>query len=284
MIRQRPREVVLLIMSFFPLLLETSEALLTSPLTNTISTLRRRDQTWLLSLEKQLKNKLVSDDTRLMLSTIPEDSNKDNRGTTRQNDDTDSTFRNAMKELTKNLPPAPENFLVLGGDVAALFTYSFLDHSINSLYEATMAKETAEGIVGLHAAWMDSLPSSFIIATQNYYNHHITGGSYAPALEYPGVSSVLFATCWLLSGYFHQAFSYDNTIRCSPAHAMLVTGRAWIFSCLAMLAIAFLSDTCGSDLQYQVGGLTRADADYIFDSLAVIVTWRYMIATILGRY
>ena len=274
MIRKRPREVALLIISFFPLLLETSEALLTSSLTNTvISTLGRNDQTRLLSHPLQ------------MLSTIPEDGKKENQGTTRQNDNTDSTpFRNAMKELTKNLPPAPENFLVLGGDVAALFTYSFLDHSINSLYEATMAKETAEGIVGLHAAWMDSLPASFIIAIQNYHNHHITGGSYAPALEYPGVSSVLFATCWLLSGYFHQAFSYDNTVRCSPAHAMLVTGRAWIFSCVAMLAIAFLSDTCASDLQYQVGGLTRADADYIFDSLAVIVTWRYMIATILGRY
>jgi len=195
------------------------------------------------------------------LSSIPEDDKK--RETTKRKEEDDSNVWEVF--ITKNLPPAPENFLVLGGDVAALFTYSFLDHYLNHISSSILAKEAAEAIVGIPSS------SSTII-------------TYAPAFHHAGICSVLFASCWLLSGYFHRAFSYDNTIFCSPVRAVLLAGRTWIFTAGAMLAIAFLSDIFASDLQYQVGGITRADADYIFDSLAVIVSWRFMIATILGRY
>jgi len=219
----------------------------------------------------------------LLLSSIPEDDKK--RETTKRKEEDDSNVWEVF--ITKNLPPAPENFLVLGGDVAALFTYSFLDHYLNHISSSILAKEAAEAIVGIHAVWMDAMPPEFLIAMQQAAaaaSSSSTIITYAPAFHHAGICSVLFASCWLLSGYFHRAFSYDNTIFCSPVRAVLLAGRTWIFTAGAMLAIAFLSDIFASDLQYQVGGITRADADYIFDSLAVIVSWRFMIATILGRY
>lgn len=219
----------------------------------------------------------------LLFSSIPEDDK--GRETSKRKEEDNTNVWEVF--LTKNLPPAPENFLVLGGDVAALFTYSFLDHYLNHISSSILAKEAAEAIVGIHAVWIDVMPPKFLIAVQQAAaaaSSSSTIITYAPAFHHAGICSVLFASCWLLSGYFHHAFSYDNTIFCSPVRAVLLAGRTWIFTAGAMLAIAFLSDIFASDLQYQVGGITRADADYIFDSLAVIVSWRFMIATILGRY
>lgn len=238
-----------------------------------------------LFLTTQMVSSRSISTTRLLLSSIPEDDKK--RETPKEKEG--QADNNALEVfITKNLPPAPENFLVLGGDVAALFTYSFLDHSLNQMSSAILAKEAAEGIVGIHAVWIDAMPPAFLLATQQAAAASASSGSamitYAPAFHHAGICSVLFASCWLLSGYFHRAFSYDNTIFCSPVRAVLLAGRTWIFTAVAMLTIAFLSDIFASDLQYQVGGITRADADYIFDSLAVIVSWRFMIATILGRY
>ena len=195
-----------------------------------------------------------------LMSSIPGDD--DNQHGSTDISSVIAALEKAIQELIskfKKLPPYPENFLVLGGDVAALFMYSFLDHSLNSLYISTMAKTSAEEIIGIHAAWLDAfhMPASFLASQMP------PPVTYAPALDSAGICSVLFTTCWLLSGYFNEAFSYQNTVLCDTTRAIMVAGKTWIFAACAMAAIAFFSDQCGCDLQYQVGGLTRADTDAI---------------------
>jgi len=54
-----------------------------------------------------------------------------------------------------------------------------------------------------------------------------------------------------------------------------------------MVALALGSDTlmgwCMDCRKFQsVGGLTRADADYIFDSFSVLLAWRFVFSSMLG--
>lgn len=104
---------------------------------------------------------------------------------------------------------------------------------------------------------------------------------YAPCLASAGISAVLFGSCWLLAGYINSAFSYKNTILCKPDQALIVTGKTWLMFATMMVLLTLTSDHlfCGCN---KLGGLSQSDAAFIFDSLSVLITWRFMVATILG--
>jgi hypothetical protein len=98
------------------------------------------------------------------------------------------------------------------------------------------------------------------------------------------MASVLLCSAWFVSGYFTGAFRFKNTMECSPSKAIVVTGKTWILSSLIMLAIAWGSDSfigCVDCLHKSVG-ITKADADYIFDSLSVLLLWRYILSSFFG--
>lgn len=51
-----------------------------------------------------------------------------------------------------------------------------------------------------------------------------------------------------------------------------------------MLSIAYASDSWYGcvDCLHQSVGITKADADYIFDSLSVVLMWRFILSSFLG--
>jgi len=205
------------------------------------------------------------------------------------------------------LPPPPEDRLTMSGDVASLFLYSFLDHSVNEAYVEMITNEGLEATksvdpfgdftsVGGSAAssslgsglpvWFDTV-HTLVPPEQITQILNIPDVSYAPALQSAGASSVLLTTCWLLSGYITQAFRFDNTLDCSTHRMLTVTGKTWILCTALMVMLALTSDwfvgtVCGCLETPSLHGLHKADADYIFDSLTVIVTWRTMISLLLG--
>jgi len=201
------------------------------------------------------------------------------------------------------LPPLPEDPIVLGGDILALFTYTFLDHFVTAMLIAN-AKEiyTEPNALGL-PVWSDVVSNNFgpslltAITTQQQmadisgtavvaeFNEMAMTHHYAPCLENCGVSAVLLGSCWLLSGYFNHAFTYKNTISCHPSHALLIAGRTWFFTALMMVGLAMWSDVafCGCHCAPDaVRGLTKADTDFIFDSFSVLIAWRFVAASLLG--
>mmetsp|Transcript_45863 Transcript_45863/g.53659 ORF Transcript_45863/g.53659 Transcript_45863/m.53659 type:complete len:259 (+) Transcript_45863:119-895(+) len=200
----------------------------------------------------------------LMLNTIQED------------------ISEIIKRKKPQLPPLPENKLVLGGDVLALFLYSFMDHSLNYFTDQATKESTEASIVGLHATWLDyfHLPTEFVTATTQMPNLF----QYSPALQQAGICSVTITTLWLISAYFNEAFSYENTVYNSES-VILITGKSWLYTAAGMIAIALASDSmiCGCPLYSHVGHLTKCDADYIFDSIGVLLSWRYMVSLILKR-
>jgi hypothetical protein len=145
--------------------------------------------------------------------------------------------------------------------------------------------------------------------------------SYAPAVAAPGMAFVILSSGWVGCGILSGAFQYSNTRDCDPTWAMIVTLRTWAGMALLVVLIAYLSDATvarnvfhpattlplldygtyySDELRHVVlqpyinehtgdasdprGGITRADADYVFDSLSVLAFWRLMYNWMLGYY
>lgn len=192
------------------------------------------------------------------------------------------------------LPPSPEDQLVMTGDVASLFIYSFLDHSLNEMYVQSVMEdfESTRNLVGADdfpsqiPVWFDVLHSNNMPIDKLLSIMGAEGASYSPAIATAGAASVAITTCWLLSGYFTKAFLFRNTVECSPAQALWVTCKTWMVAAVLMVGVAMGSDYIMG--QYfslhspSLGGITRADAAYIFDSFSVLVTWRFLLSWLLG--
>ena len=71
---------------------------------------------------------------------------------------------------------------------------------------------------------------------------------------------------------------------------MVVTLQTWAGMALLMVLLALGSDAMWNELDVHFnalsaparGGLTKADADYNFDSLSVLAFWRFMFNWLLG--
>lgn len=80
-----------------------------------------------------------------------------------------------------------------------------------------------------------------------------------------------------------------NTLECDTSHAVMMTGKTWVCMAILMVGLAWGSDALWGQLDLihplsapARGGLTKADADYIFDSLTVLAFWRFMFNSLLG--
>jgi hypothetical protein len=65
---------------------------------------------------------------------------------------------------------------------------------------------------------------------------------------------------------------------CDNETALVVTFKTWILTSIIMVALSLGTDLCF----FQQSGLTKADADYIFDSLSVLITWKFLVNAMLG--
>mmetsp|Transcript_3690 Transcript_3690/g.7149 ORF Transcript_3690/g.7149 Transcript_3690/m.7149 type:complete len:281 (+) Transcript_3690:162-1004(+) len=224
----------------------------------------------------------------LQMSTIHDDNDDDNN----------SILMDPIK--TFKLPPAPEDTIALGGDMIALFVYSYLDHTVNDLYLNAVAEvdnvadlvtlpnpTNSEGLTASLPVWFD--PANLNTFGHNWLAIHNIDIPYAPAIAHSGLAFVSLATSWIVCGYFSGAFLTRNTLECKPSQAMVVTLQTWVGTCCLMVLLALGSDALWGALDSinalsapARGGLTKADADFIFDSLTVLAFWRFMFNWLLG--
>jgi hypothetical protein len=251
-----------------------------------------------LSLSPTARNVPIPSSRLMMYENGNDDSENDMEPITQASS---FDFNELYKDWKKKyLPPLPEDQLVLGGDVVSLFLYSYLDHYMNDLYVSmkntpdmasqTFASALDPSLLGDMApvsqlpVWYDPVHSAFgpllsvALPVQNIV--------YAPAIASAGLSAVVMTSCWLISGYFNEAFSFRNTLGCTSMHALFVTLRTWILATFMLVVVAVGSDTAMGILDSvgspSIGGLTQADADYIFDSFSVLVVWRFIFNSMLG--
>ena len=232
-----------------------------------------------------------------------------------ENDTNDNNWLGKLQswlQSTITLPPPPEDQLSFTGDIGTIFFYTFIDHAVNGMYdewlnspEVLVSKSASAAIESSFAASIDlsssitqapmtgnSFPVWFDLANSEPFGniplssalpiaHHI---QYAPALDTTGMSSVLLASTWIICGYFTGAFEFKNTLYCSPNKVVLATAKNWFFTCLVMLAIAYGSDSLVGSIDglHKSIGLTKADEDFILDSLTVLLAWRFTLNLTLG--
>mmetsp|Transcript_3003 Transcript_3003/g.4896 ORF Transcript_3003/g.4896 Transcript_3003/m.4896 type:complete len:260 (-) Transcript_3003:255-1034(-) len=204
----------------------------------------------------------------------------------------------SLAKQDDRLPPPPEDQLTMSGDVAVLFLYSFLDHCVNEAYvDALQSNDMAAasgldplnefGASGQLPVWYDGLHSTMLQKDQLLNVLNIPNVNYAPVLQTAGMASIAMTTCWLLSGWLQGAFLFQNTIECHTTRMLYVTGKTWLLTVTLMVLLALGSDAMLGVMdpsQQSLGGLSKADVDYIFDSLTVIVMWRFMVSSMLGGF
>lgn len=187
--------------------------------------------------------------------------------------------------LYSKLPPSPEDQLIMTGDVVALFVYSFLDHTLNEQYVTECLQGNAQyldplGELSAHQVpvWFDALHSTissdYILSILNLPQVY-----YSPIIGTSGAASVVLTSGWLVSGWYSGAFLFRNTVECHTSQALIKTFQTWMTTCALVMGVAFLTNQYVFDI---MPGISKADADYIFDSLTVLLTWRFLVSAMLG--
>lgn len=253
--------------------------------------------------------------------------------------DETATFTSRAKQLKERLsPPAPEDQFIMTGDIAMLFLYAFTSHSINdsvvtgllddpkmTIPDVIKELDPMHDVVNLqHPVWVDlasnpnvpfgnpSVDHALEVSAREAFLNH-----WGPLLSTEGSACVALCTCWLIAGWFHRAFLFDNTTYCSPDQALFKTVETWITAALLMTCLATGTDwlvghvpalqslfcvTCKSvaetSLEFNAAmagdttilppvqwfSLTQSDVIFIVDSLTILIAWRWSAHRIVNMF
>ena len=235
--------------------------------------------------------------SKVFMSDVPRDDIKD-----------DDDERPILEKFKGFLPPPPEDQWMITGDVGVLFVYAFASHYFNnfivqsvfgtsdSVEDAVRTLDPWGDIVQLQVpVWVDcntaphiSNQVQSIMAQQSLLNH------WGPLFSTAGAACVALCSCWLMAGWFHRTFLYQNTVDCDTSDVLQKTVETWVSSAGLLLTLAISCHALVGQvpvLQHMLGYaqsfshdviLTKADMFYIVDSLTVLLCWRFMVRVMMG--
>jgi len=264
-------------------------------------------------------------------SDVPSDNNKNSN--INNNNNVAWNLAKKFKERFLKLPPPPEDQFIMTGDIGILFLYAFSSHFINdsvvkgllnnpkmTIPEAVRELDPNHDVVSLqHPVWVDlasnpnvpfgnpSVDHALEVSAREAFLNH-----WGPLLSTEGSACVALCTCWLVAGWFHRAFLFDNSTYCNSDRALTKTVETWLTSALLLACLATGTDwlvghvpvlqslfcvTCKSAANAGGGefkaamatteglmsnipmisflSLTQSDVLFIVDSLTVLIAWRW---------
>eukprot|EP00531_Pseudo-nitzschia_arenysensis_P015939 CAMPEP_0116117330 /NCGR_PEP_ID=MMETSP0329-20121206/1511_1 /TAXON_ID=697910 /ORGANISM="Pseudo-nitzschia arenysensis, Strain B593" /LENGTH=362 /DNA_ID=CAMNT_0003610879 /DNA_START=304 /DNA_END=1389 /DNA_ORIENTATION=+ len=235
-----------------------------------------------------------------------------------------------LKDRFLKIPPPPEDQFIMTGDIAILFLYAFTSHSINdsvvtgllddpkmTIPDVIKELDPMHDVVNLqHPVWVDlasnpNVPfgnpsvdhALEVTAREAFLNH------WGPLFGTEGSACVALCTCWLIAGWFHRAFLFDNSTYCSPVRVLTKTVETWLTAALLLAVLATGADwivgnvpelqslfcvTCktaasaSADFKAAMAStgdgslviptisffsLTQSDIVFIVDSLTILIAW-----------
>eukprot|EP00542_Grammatophora_oceanica_P022970 CAMPEP_0194034652 /NCGR_PEP_ID=MMETSP0009_2-20130614/7084_1 /TAXON_ID=210454 /ORGANISM="Grammatophora oceanica, Strain CCMP 410" /LENGTH=301 /DNA_ID=CAMNT_0038675675 /DNA_START=107 /DNA_END=1012 /DNA_ORIENTATION=+ len=219
-------------------------------------------------------------------SSIPSPTNN------KDNDDDDEK----KKKWQFRIKP-PENAFVLGGDVLSLMTYAFMDHLVTNHMLSRVLEDPANLEPALLeqfnvpldpslTVWLDAASTSTEQWTRIQASLTAEHLHYSPAFATAGLSAVLLTACWIAAGMCFGAFDNKRTLECTMNEMLISLGKAWLGMSALMIGIALYSgmSVCGCPHSpSNVVGLTKCDADFLADSLTVLLAWRTTVNFVLGN-
>ena len=202
------------------------------------------------------------------------------------------------------LPPPPEDQFIMTGDISVLFVYAFTSHYINNFVvesvfsnsqtfqDAINTLDPMGEVVTLQSpVWVNPEMADSVLsmnAQEVLLNH------WGPLFSTAGSSCVALCTCWLVAGWFHQAFLYSNSIDCSTSEALTKTCQTWISTALLMGLLVLGTNSlvhhapflqtwlgCAACQDYV---LTKSDTIFLVDSSTVLIAWRYMANSVANYF
>ncbi|KAL3928110.1 MAG: hypothetical protein SGBAC_012789 [Bacillariaceae sp.] len=231
-------------------------------------------------------------------SDVFEDPNTNNKRGSKNSNNNDSD-KDFLDELVGFLPPPPEDQFIMTGDVAVLFLYSFFGHAVddyvvNSVFSTSPTTEEAihtldplQEVVRMQTpVWMDYSTAPNVLDQVISMNAKDTLlQQWGPLFSSPGVCTVALCSTWLLAGYLHRAFSFDNSIDCEIPKTLQKTLETWITMMVMMLGLTLGSNALVEHtpvLQTILGCqdcsdflLTKDDALFLVDTASILISWRF---------
>mmetsp|Transcript_5072 Transcript_5072/g.12096 ORF Transcript_5072/g.12096 Transcript_5072/m.12096 type:complete len:327 (+) Transcript_5072:38-1018(+) len=215
---------------------------------------------------------------------------------------------NLLDELVGFLPPPPEDQFIMTGDIAVLFLYSFIGHAVddyvvNSVFDSSQSTGEAlhtldpmQEVVHLQTpVWVDYANTSPTVVDQviSMNAKDTLLNQWGPLFSSPGVCTIALCSTWLLAGYLHRAFSFQNSIDCDIPRTLQKTMETWITMMIMMLGLTLGSNALVSHtpvLQTILGCphcfdylLTKDDALFLVDTASILISWRFM-ANVICQY
>ncbi|KAL7563950.1 hypothetical protein ACA910_017565 [Epithemia clementina (nom. ined.)] len=197
-------------------------------------------------------------------------------------------------------PPPPEDTFVMMGDLLSLCVYGITDHFFCQVVAQGMVRDTlADPLHHLSRAAASQIShgdAALLIQApvwldlQSPYTNHVLEvnlsnqlvNHYSPLLEPMGAATCLLVACWLLAGWFHQAFSLRNTLDCNTERALMVTVQTWLTTCALLFGLVLTSQQlCGCNVS-SFFMVQKGDLDYVIDSASVLILWRFLASYLLG--
>ncbi len=234
------------------------------------------------------RNTYISSPTLTLLhSDIPKDRDQEKK-------DRSSIF----SDLKAWMPPPPEDQFIMTGDISVLFLYAFTSHYLNnfvvesviansnSIKDALITLDPTGEVTSLqNPVWVSSDQPQLletvltINAEDNLLNH------WGPLFSSAGSACVALCTCWLLAGWWHRAFLFQNSLECETTRALMKTFETWLSMTALMMSLVwschqlfgfmpFLHSFLGIAPSECL--LTKADMMFLVDSATVLIAWRFM--------
>jgi hypothetical protein len=203
------------------------------------------------------------------------------------------------------LPPPPEDQFILMGDISVLFIYAFTSHFLNNfVVESVLANSHSiqdalstldpmgEVVVAQNPVWVQPEMMDAVLtinAHQSLLDH------WGPLYSTAGSACVALCSSWLLAGWMHRAFSFQNSLDCSTDWALQKTFETWISTAIIMCLLTLTSNAVVGHvplLQEWLGCascrenflLTKADTMFVVDSATVLMTWRFLASTVVNMF
>lgn len=238
-----------------------------------------------------------------MLSDIP--------GETGDTADETMLFHMPVRYLKSLIPPPPEDQFIMIGDVAVLSLYAFTSHYLNnfvvdsvishsdSIQHALSTLDPTGEVTSLQQPVWVSVDQYDVVqnvltlaAKENLLNH------WGPLFSTAGSAYVALCTCWLLAGWWHRAFLFQNSLECDTGAALVKTIETWVSMALLMIVLAMacneLITVVPAGMVHQIVGsamvdhvdyvMTKADSMFLIDSMTVLIAWRFMANSFMKRF
>jgi hypothetical protein len=155
------------------------------------------------------------------------------------------------------VPPPPEDQFIMTGDICVLFFYAFTSHSLNDFIVNSMLQrndmtvlQVVHSLDPLGEVVNTQIPSWVQTQNQLAVDHVLSVNAqetllnhWGPLFSTEGSACVALCTCWLIAGWLHRAFLFQNSVHCSTEQALSKTLETWVSTCVMMVALAMAANS-----------------------------------------